>query len=96
MKVRVGWSGESDGQWFKNDVELEEDDFVYYAQEHGFVPESVSMGFKFSYMENEATMLMSAWIGRHVPLYEDSARDWVEGCLDRRADLLATIGVEPK
>ena len=96
MKVRVGWSGENDkGVWFKHDVELEEDDWIAYSQEHGFDFDGfnalVSPQMKFAFLENEATLLMSAWVTRHVDLYAEAAMESVEQCKARRTALLEKI-----
>lgn len=95
MKVRVGWSGEHEGEWFRHDVELEENDFFAYAAEYGFDPEKISPRMKFAFLENEAMLLSVAWVIRHMPIYKDSAQGTVEEFVDRRVHLLETIGKEP-
>lgn len=90
MQVMVGWSGETERNvWHKHDVTLGDADLDSFGNEYGFVPGDTTSRWRYSFLENEATLRVCAWVAR-VSEHEVSqaARERVKECVDRREQLL--------
>lgn len=92
LKVEAGWSGElGSSEWVRHTVTLEEDDWQAFCQEKEITKVPL-VALKYSWMQNEATVMLCAWMKRHAgPDYQESVRATIEDAMHRRTKLLEML-----
>lgn len=78
MRIKLGWTGEFSGQWFKADVEVDEGDLTRLLIEGGVpseVTDRLSTKIAFRLLKNEAELLLLTKLQEHgYPEDKASAR----------------------
>lgn len=94
MRVRVGWSGEIEGNWHKADVELEEEDLTRVLVDSDLPAQlrtRLPLRVAYQLLANDAEMLLLNKLDSSFGYPRDKAEDRIDALTKRNEAIIAAI-----